>query len=70
MVSLMKYLLFFKHNLNARASASIKGKVDQVRVDLSRLIREMEASIAEADAFIKDHCSGYKTRKLLAQLHK
>ena len=47
-------VLFLKHNLNSRAIASIQNEAAQVEEDVARLIREMEASIAEADAFIKD----------------
>ena len=47
-------VLFLKHNLNARAIASIQNEARKVEQDVERLIREMEASIAEADAFIKD----------------
>lgn len=47
-------VLFLKHNLNSRAIASIQSEAAQVEEDVARLIREMEASIAEADAFIKE----------------
>ncbi|MBK1831720.1 DUF2959 domain-containing protein [Verrucomicrobiaceae bacterium R5-34] len=45
--------LFLKHNLNARAIASLEGQVKTTRLEVDRLIREMEAAIAEADRFIK-----------------
>ncbi|MBK1853944.1 DUF2959 domain-containing protein [Verrucomicrobiaceae bacterium 5K15] len=45
--------LFLKHNLNARAIASLEGQVKTTRIEVDRLIREMEAAIAEADTFIK-----------------
>ncbi|MGH7132341.1 MAG: DUF2959 domain-containing protein [Phycisphaerales bacterium] len=45
-------VLFLKHNLNARAIASLQGTADQINADVQRLIREMQASIDEADAFI------------------
>jgi hypothetical protein len=48
------HVLFLKHNLNARAIAALEGKVGKVRLDVSRLIREMDSSIAEADAFIRE----------------
>ncbi len=44
--------LFLKHNLNARAIASLETDLAKVQSDVAELIREMEASIAEADAFI------------------
>ncbi|MCC6320193.1 MAG: DUF2959 domain-containing protein [Phycisphaerales bacterium] len=46
-------VLFLKHNLNARAIASLQGTATQVQNDVAGLIREMEASIAEADSFIR-----------------
>jgi len=45
-------VLFLKHNLNARAIASLKSELDSVEADVTSLIREMEASIAEANSFI------------------
>ncbi|HPE48337.1 MAG TPA: DUF2959 domain-containing protein [Hyphomonas sp.] len=47
-------VLFLKHNLNARAIASLGGETDDIEADVSDLIAEMERSIAEADAFIKE----------------
>ena len=47
-------VLFIKHNLNAQAIASLKGTELELGGDVDRLIKEMEASIAEADAFIKE----------------
>ncbi len=46
-------VLFLKHNLNAQAIASLAGNVAAIEDDVARLVRDMEASIAEADAFIK-----------------
>lgn len=45
-------VLFLKHNLNAQAIASLQGELGRVQGDVSMLIREMEAAIREADAFI------------------
>lgn len=45
-------VLFLKHNLNAQAIASLEGTLDQIELDVDSLIGEMEAAIAEADAFI------------------
>ncbi len=45
-------VLFLKHNLNARAIASIEGTAGELETDVARLIEEMEASIKEADEFI------------------
>jgi hypothetical protein len=45
-------VLFLKHNLNAQAVASLREELVSVEADIASLIKEMEASIAEADAFI------------------
>ncbi|MFH1913684.1 MAG: DUF2959 domain-containing protein [Pseudomonadota bacterium] len=46
-------VLYLKHNLNAKAIAALEGQLGAIRTDVDALIRDMEASIAEADAFIK-----------------
>lgn len=45
-------VLFLKHNLNARAIASIQGEVTSLEGDVAKLISDMETSINEANAFI------------------
>lgn len=45
-------VLFLKHNLNARAIASLQGPARQIELDVSGLIKEMEAAIAESNDFI------------------
>ncbi len=45
-------VLFLKHNLNAQAIASLRSELTTMETDIASLIREMEASIDEADAFI------------------
>lgn len=47
-------VLFLKHNLNSQAIASIQSEATDIELQVSRLIRDMEASIAEADAFISE----------------
>jgi hypothetical protein len=46
-------VLFLKHNLNAQAIAYLKGEIVSIETDVASLIKYMEASINEADAFIK-----------------
>jgi hypothetical protein len=46
-------VLFLKHNLNAQAIASLQQELVTVETDVAALVRDMEASIAEADAFLK-----------------
>ncbi len=45
-------VLYLKHNLNAQAIASLQSELGRVEGDVASLIREMEKSILEADAFI------------------
>ena len=47
-------VLFLKHNLNARALASLDTTNRTLDADVSQLIRDMEASIHEAESFIKN----------------
>ena len=51
-------VLYLKHNLNARAVASIQSELQSVESDIAALIREMEGSIAEANSFIGDLSQG------------
>jgi hypothetical protein len=46
-------VLFLKHNLNARAIASLRTQRAAIESDIGALIAEMNKSIAEADRFIK-----------------
>ena len=46
-------VLFLKHNLNARAVASLKSEYQSISQDVAQLVKEMEASINEANKFIK-----------------
>jgi len=47
-------VLFIKHNLNAQAIASLEGTEMELGGDIDKLIKQMEASIAEADQFIAE----------------
>ena len=47
-------VLYLKHNLNARAIASIRGELDAINTDVDRLIQAMQAAIAESDRFIAE----------------
>ena len=46
-------VLFLKHNLNAQAIASLQSELDDVESNIATLIKEMEESINEANAFIE-----------------
>lgn len=47
------YVLYLKHNLNAQAIASLQGESANIQTEISRLIDQMNQSIARADAFVK-----------------
>jgi hypothetical protein len=53
LTALRDRVLFLKHNLNAKAIASLEGDLGQIQGNVAELVREMEASIAEADAFLR-----------------
>ncbi len=52
MAAFKDQVLFLKHNLNATAIASLKDELVAVESDISSLIKEMEASIKEANSFL------------------
>jgi len=45
-------VLYLKHNLNAKAIASLQTELGSVEAEVNALIKDMETSIKEADAFI------------------
>ena len=45
-------VLFRKHNLNARAIDTLKGELGSINRDMSKLVKNVQRSIAEAEAFI------------------
>ncbi len=47
-------VLFLKHNLNARAVASLKTELASIESEIGLLIAEMEKSINEANSFISE----------------
>lgn len=46
-------VLYLKHNLNAQAISSMKGELSTIQGNVSKLITEMEKSIAESNSFIQ-----------------
>lgn len=46
-------VLFLKHNLNARAIASLQTTMTELETEIAVLIEEMNASIDQANAFIR-----------------
>jgi hypothetical protein len=47
------YVLALKHTLNAQAIAALQGESAKIQADISRLIDDMNTSIAHADEFIR-----------------
>ncbi|MXS84912.1 DUF2959 domain-containing protein [Nitrosomonas sp. HPC101] len=47
-------VMYLKHNLNARAIASLKGELKTLQSNVSTLVAAMEKSINEANAFISN----------------
>jgi hypothetical protein len=46
-------VLYLKHNLNAQAVGALKKEAGSIQIEIDRLIKDMQASIAEADHFLK-----------------
>jgi hypothetical protein len=46
-------VLYLKHNLNARALASLQDETARIETDVNALLQDLADAIAEADAFIK-----------------
>ena len=46
-------MLYLKHNLNAQAIASLKGEATNIQNEISKLVAQMNQSIAKADEFVK-----------------
>jgi len=46
-------VLYLKHNLNARAIGALRNELDSIEKDTANLIAQMQAAIAEANAFIE-----------------
>ncbi len=52
LVAFRDQVLFLKHNLNARAIASLRGDLESIEDDVAALIAEMQNAIQEAEAFV------------------
>lgn len=48
------HVLFLKHNLNAQAVSALRTELDSIESNVGQLIEEMQASIAESQAFIDE----------------
>jgi len=45
--------LYLKHNLNAQALGTLRNEAQDIEREVQRLLQDMNASIAQADSFIK-----------------
>lgn len=52
LASLKDNVLYLKHNLNARAIASLKGELGSVNDDVKRLLAAMQSAINESNTFV------------------
>jgi DNA repair exonuclease SbcCD ATPase subunit len=52
LVAFRDQVLFLKHNLNASAIASLETQAAGIQSDVDALVRDLQASIREADAFL------------------
>ena len=52
LVVFLDQVLFLKHNLNAKAIASLQDELVAVEEDVALLVKDMEESIAETERFI------------------
>lgn len=52
LVAFRDQVLFLKHNLNARAIASLEGSVPAIESDVAALVADMQAAIREAESFL------------------
>ena len=46
-------VLYLKHNLNAAAIGALKGETVDIEKEIQQLIKDMNASIQQADSFIQ-----------------
>lgn len=53
LTELNDHVLYLKHNLNAASIGALKGEALSIQAQVDQLIQKINASIAEADAFIK-----------------
>lgn len=54
LASLKDNVLYLKHNLNARAIASLKGELGNVNADVNKLLDAMQQAIEESNRFIAE----------------
>lgn len=58
LASLKDNVLYLKHNLNARAIASLKGELGTINTNVDQLIADMQRAIEESSSFISEMRGG------------
>ena len=53
LIPLRDQVLFLKHNLNAKALASLQDETARIEMDVNALLKDLATAIAEADRFIQ-----------------
>lgn len=53
LAQLRDQVIYLKHNLNAQAVGALKGEAVDVEKEIQQLVRDMTASISEAERFIR-----------------
>jgi len=51
--NLQDYVLYLKHNLNAKAIGTLRGEVRSIESEVKSLVAEMDRSIKETESFIQ-----------------
>jgi len=51
---LKDYVLYLKHNLNARAIGALKQEAEDIESEVEKLIKDINTSIKEANTFLKN----------------
>jgi len=51
--NLKDYVLYLKHNLNAKAIGALRGEVQSIESEVKSLVAEMDRSIQETESFIQ-----------------
>jgi hypothetical protein len=54
LTQLRDHVLYLKHHLNAQAVGSLRGEAVDIEREIEKLIKDMNASIAEASRFIEE----------------
>jgi len=54
LIHLRDYVLYLKHNLNARAVGALGGEVRDIEAEVATLVADMGRSVREAETFLRE----------------